>query len=186
MRAHIDQDHRYEHVVRVARCGDALAQRHGLDAAKARIAGLLHDLARLYPAQRLIEESQARGIPIGAFERAHPTVLHAPLGAALAKELFGVEDRQILSAIEKHTLGAADMSPLDCVVYLADSLEPHRTFPEREALWENALVDLRSATIATIENTIDHYRRKGRVPAPQTLAALESLRHQDLEELHHR
>ncbi len=32
-------------------------------------------------------------------------LLHARLGAALARELFGVEDREVLSAIEKHTTG---------------------------------------------------------------------------------
>ena len=44
----------------------------------------------------------------------------------------------------------AEMSPLDCVVYLADSLEPHRKFPERAALWELALRDLTGATRETM------------------------------------
>jgi len=179
VRAHLDQTHRYEHVVRVARCADVLAQHHGADPAKARIAGLLHDLARLYTGPDLIEECERRGFAIAAFERDHPIVLHAPLGAALARERFGIEDQQILSAIEKHTLGAAEMSALDCIIYLADSLEPGRKFPERAQLWKIALVDLRAATIATIENTIHHYQRKDRTPAPQTLAALEALRNQE-------
>ena len=37
----------------------------------------------------------------------------------------------MLSAIEKHTTGAAEMSDLDCVVYLADTIEPGRRFLER-------------------------------------------------------
>jgi predicted HD superfamily hydrolase involved in NAD metabolism len=181
VRAHLDQDRRYEHVVRVARCADVLAQHHGVDAAKARVAGLLHDLARLYGGPRLLEECERRAIPVGSFERSHPVVLHAPLGAALASELFGIEDRDVLSAIAKHTLGAAEMSPLDCIVYLADSLEPKRDFPERDRLWRQALLDLRAATAATIENTIQNHHRKGRTSAPQTIAALEALRSKDQE-----
>lgn len=160
VRDHLGQLHRYEHSVRVARCADVLAQRHGLDAAKARLAGMLHDLARLYSPQRLIAECEARGMPIGTREREHPVLLHAPLGAELARERFGVEDREVLSAIAKHTTGAAPMSPLDCVVYLADSLEPGRRFPERAALWELAARDLQAATRQTIDLSARHRARK--------------------------
>ena len=175
VRAELDQDHRYAHVVRVARCCDLLAQRHGVDSAKARIAGLLHDLARLYAAPRLIEECERRSLAIDPFDRAHPIVLHAPLGAALARERFGISDPEILSAIAKHTLADPEMSPLDCIVYLADSLEPGREFPEREALWRLALLDLDMATAATIANSLEYLRAQGRVPAPRTLAALRAL-----------
>lgn len=156
----IGQEHRYAHSVRVARCAEILAMRHRVSTRKARIAGMLHDLARLYPAQRLIAESQARGFTISPREREHPTLLHARLGAALARERFGIEDPEVLSAIEKHTTGADEMSPLDCVVYLADSLEPHRSFAERSELWELALRDLRAATRETMRLAAVHHARK--------------------------
>jgi predicted HD superfamily hydrolase involved in NAD metabolism len=157
---HIGQRHRYAHSVRVARCAEILAQRHGLDTRKARLAGMLHDLARLYAPQRLIAECEERGMPISLQERAHPTLLHARVGAALARELFAVDDRDVLSAIEKHTTGAAVMSPLDRAVYLADSLEPARTFAERGELWELALRDLEAATLETMRRSAEHYARK--------------------------
>jgi predicted HD superfamily hydrolase involved in NAD metabolism len=160
VREQIDQEHRYAHSVRVARCADILAMRHGVSSGKARVAGMLHDLARLYSAERLIAESQARGFTVSAAEREHPTLLHARLGAALARERFGIEDPEVLSAIEKHTLGAGEMSPLDCVVYLADSLEPHRKFAERKELWELALRDLRAATRETMRLSAVHHARK--------------------------
>jgi len=171
VRAHLEQEHRFGHIVRVARLADVLAQAHGLDARKARTAGMLHDLARLYSNQRLIEECERRAMPIDAFERANPVVLHARLGAELAREQFGVEDPEILSAIAKHTLGAAEMSPLDCVVYLADGLEPLRDFPERTALVALAENDLRAAMAATIGLTMRYLQKKGIAVAPQTAAA---------------
>ena len=174
MRAHLDQDHRYEHSVRVARCAELLAQRHYLDAGKARVAGMLHDLARLYSGPRLLDECERREIPIGEFERHNPIVLHAPLGAALARDEFGIDDPDVLSAIAKHTLGDAEMSPLDCILYLADSLEPGRDFAEREDLWNLALSDLRAAMSMTILASIDYLHAHGREPAPQTLAALHA------------
>ena len=171
MRAHLDQDHRYRHSVRVARCADLLAQRHGLDAGKARLAGMLHDLARLFPESRLLTECRARGMPIDDFERANPTVLHARLGAALAREAFGVADPAVLSAIAKHTTAAGTMSALDCAVYLADSLEPGRNFEGRDELWRLATRDLRAGMRAALLHVTAHLAKKRTPIAPQTFAA---------------
>lgn len=151
-----------------------LARRHGADPGKARLAGMLHDLARLYPAARLVRECELRGIPIDAFSRDHPVVLHAPLSASLARELFGVDDGEVLSAIGKHTLGAERMSPLDCVVYLADALEPGRDFPEREALEELARRDLPGAMHATIASSLRYLSARQLPVAPQTAAAMKT------------
>jgi predicted HD superfamily hydrolase involved in NAD metabolism len=171
VRKHIGQKHRYQHTVRVARCADVLAQRHGLDANKARLAGMLHDLARLYPGPRLISECELRSMPISAFERANPIVLHARLGASIAQEAFGVHDPEVLSAIEKHTVGDEAMSPLDCAVYLADGLEPGRDYPHRRELWDLAYHDLAEGMRAVLQSTLDHLARKGIPIAPQTVGA---------------
>jgi predicted HD superfamily hydrolase involved in NAD metabolism len=171
----------------VARSAELLAMRHGIDARKARIAGLLHDLARLYSGDRLIEECERRGIPIGAFERSHPVVLHAPLSAALAREAYGVTDLEILSAIEKHTLGDAHMSSLDRVVYLADSLEPGRAFAAREALWNLAQRDLHASMRETVAQSLRYLEERGLEPAPQTLAAARTFGLEpEQESIHHR
>ena len=148
-----------------------LAQKHGVDSGKARVAGMLHDLARLYSNARLVDECEMRSMPIGEFERANPVVLHAPLGARIAQEAFGVRDREILSAIEKHTVAAAIMTPLDCIVYLADGLEPGREFRERADLWELATRDLHAAMRQTIKHSLEYLERKGLPVAPQTMAA---------------
>jgi predicted HD superfamily hydrolase involved in NAD metabolism len=171
VRALLGQDYRYEHSVRVARCADLLAQCHGLDAGKARLAGMLHDLARLYTPARLVAECRARGMPIDEFERANPVVLHARLGAAIAHEAFGVDDAEVLSAIEKHTTAAVGMSPLDCALYLADGLEPGRPFPERPALWKLATRSLDEGMRGVLVHTFAYLCRKGIPVAPQTVAA---------------
>jgi predicted HD superfamily hydrolase involved in NAD metabolism len=101
-------------------------------------------------------------------------LLHAKLGAEIAREQFGVDDAEVLSAIEKHTTGAAEMSALDRVVYLADSLEPGRSFAERAALWQIALADLDAAMRGVLHCAIEHNARKGNVTLPATLAAAAS------------
>ncbi|HTJ25453.1 MAG TPA: bis(5'-nucleosyl)-tetraphosphatase (symmetrical) YqeK [Candidatus Limnocylindria bacterium] len=167
----LGQRHRLAHTLRVARMAGRLAVAHGLDAQRARLAGLLHDLARLWPAERLLEESAARGMRLDPFERANPIVLHARLGAELARERFGVDDESVLSAIRKHTVAGATMSPLDAVVYLADGLEPGRRFPERAELAALALRDLEGAMRAVLASSIRYLIGRGLAVAPQTFAA---------------
>lgn len=160
------------------------ARAHGADPGKARTAGMLHDLARLYPAQRLLQECEQRGIPIGRFERENPIVLHAPLSARLAEELFGVSDDEILSAIRKHTLGDGEMSVLDCVVYLADALEPGRDYEGRAETAGLAMRDLAAGMRATIGSSLRYLTQRHLPLAPQTAAAMQTfaLRPAQLEE----
>ncbi|HXP92153.1 MAG TPA: bis(5'-nucleosyl)-tetraphosphatase (symmetrical) YqeK [Candidatus Binatia bacterium] len=172
VRAELGQRHRYAHVLRVTRLAVQIARAHRMDTARALTAGLLHDLARLYSGAQLIEASQARHLAIDAFERANPIVLHARLGAELARERYDVDDPAVLSAMRKHTVGGAEMSPLDCAVYLADGLEPGRDFAERAALAQLALRDLDRAMLAVLRSSAAHLRENGLTVAPQTLAAL--------------
>ena len=113
-------------------------------------------------------------MPIDAFERAHPIVLHARLGAELARECYGVEDEAVLSAIRKHTVAAADMSRLDIIVYLADGLEPGRRFPERAHYARVAERDLEQALRELLSSTIRYLDSRGLETAPQTRAAAEA------------
>jgi predicted HD superfamily hydrolase involved in NAD metabolism len=172
VREQLGQQHRYLHVVRVARLADRLAARHGESPAKARLAGMLHDLARLFPDAVLLAECERRGIPIDEFERANPIVLHARLGAELARERFGVADECVLSAIRKHTLGAAQMSRLDEILYLADGLEAGRGYPGRAELEALAFRDLAAAMIGVIRSSVAGLQARGLPVAPQTFAAL--------------
>jgi predicted HD superfamily hydrolase involved in NAD metabolism len=173
VRAHIDQHHRYAHILRVARTAAALARAHRVDVNRARIAGLLHDLARLYPGDRLLAECGERGMPIDAFERANPVVLHARLGAELARDWFGVTDEAILSAIRKHTVAAATMSPLDEIVYLADGLEPGRDFAGRAENLALAFTDLGAAMRVQLAETLQYQQARGLTTAPQIRAAFD-------------
>jgi len=182
VREHIGQEHRYEHSVRVARMAERLARIHGADTEKARTAGMLHDLARLYSNERLLAECEQRGVPVGDFERQHPIVLHAPLSAELARAEFGASDPEVLSAIAKHTLAGGEMSVLDCVLYLADGLEPGRDYPERAELANLAERDLPGAMRATIESSLRYLSSKHLPIAPQTAAAMRKFGAQPMTE----
>jgi len=69
-------------------------------------------------------------------------------------------------------LAAPDMSRLDSILYLADGLEPGRSFANRAAYEALAFDDLGAAMTAVLRSSIAYLRGRGLEPAPQTLAAL--------------
>ncbi len=174
VRSGLAQEYRFAHVIRVARFAERLASAHGEDSFKARLAGLFHDVARLYSGRQLIDECIVRSLPIDAFERANPIVLHARLGAELVRERFGITDEAILSAIRQHTIPVLPMSRLDVIVYLADALEPGREFAERAEIAATAFRDLHVAMRDVLSSTIRYLERRRLPVAPHTLATREA------------
>lgn len=179
--AEIGQDWRYGHCLRVGRLAARLARRHGVDPRRARLAGLLHDVARLRRPDELLAECERRGLQFDDFERAHPIVLHAPLGAELAREQFGIDDPAIASAVARHTVGALEMEPLDAVLFIADALEPARIFPEREELLQLAFADLERGLLAVYSSTKTYLEARGLQTAPPIEAALRRAARQSLD-----
>ncbi len=169
----LGQRFRYAHVLRVARFAVTLARAHGVDVAQARTAGLLHDLARLYSNERLLAECRERDMAVDAFEAAHPIVLHARVGAEIARDEYGVDDEAVLEAIRRHTVGGTTMTKLDCVIFLADGLEPGRDFNDRPILADLAMRDLNAAMRTMLRSSMAYLRSRGSTVAPVTLAALE-------------
>ena len=117
-------DERFEHSIGVAQTAIELAQRFGQDKDKAYLAGLLHDCAKCYPKEELIKIIQ-NNLSVEECELINPKTFHAPVGAYVAKNVFGVTDEEILSAIRWHTIGKLNMTDFEKVVFVADKIEPN-------------------------------------------------------------
>ena len=116
---------RFEHTLGVMYTAESLAMRYGADMTKAAVAGLLHDCAKCIPNSQKLKMCKKHDIEITEMEEQNPSLLHAKLGAYMAKKAYGVEDEEILSAIRWHTTGKPDMSLLDIIIYMADYIEPY-------------------------------------------------------------
>ena len=117
---------RFLHTQGVKEAAVILAQKFGASQEKAALAGVLHDLAREIPEDKLLQMSYSSNIAVTEIDKAMPVLLHAPVGAALAKKEFNVTDSEILQAIARHTVGSTKMGILDKIIYLADFIEPGR------------------------------------------------------------
>lgn len=80
--------------------------------------------------------------------------LHCHLGPLVASQEYQVEDKDILNAIRNHTTGRENMTSLEKLVYLADAIEPYRSYPGVDELRRLAKIDLDQALLATFDHTI--------------------------------
>lgn len=148
---------RLRHILRVEKMSLDLAVRHRLDPEKAAQAGLMHDLAKFFKPDRLLAMAKADGLLLDPIDEANPHLLHAEVGAIVARNEFGIRDEDVLDAIRNHTLGKPGMGLISCVVYLADGLEPGRgNTPELDELRRVSRQDLIEATWKAADYSIKH------------------------------
>ncbi len=117
-------EERYLHTLGTADCAKELAEKYGLDNEKAYLAGLLHDCAKCFSNEKLLEIIH-KNLHVEECEMLNYKTLHAPVSAFIAEKEFNVTDKEILSAIRWHTLGKLDMTDFEKIVFLADKIEPN-------------------------------------------------------------
>lgn len=163
---------RFIHSVGVANTALRLAKLFGADERKAYVAGLLHDCARQFENEELPAQAERRSIAFGEVERAMPLLLHAYIGAKMISEVYGVDDAEIAQAIWRHTVGAANMTTLDKIIYFADMIEPNRNYPgvdKLRALVETTTLD--EILLTALSESIIFVVQKNSLVHPDTIAA---------------
>lgn len=149
-------EERYSHSLGTADCAAELAKQFGLNEEKAFTAGLLHDCAKCFSNEKLLEIIQ-ENLEVEEAEMLNYKTLHAPVSAYYAKEKFGVTDNEILSAIRWHTLGQIEMSDFEKIIFLADKIEPNTRDKEYSAIIRNYLAEengLNKALLKCYKETI--------------------------------
>jgi nicotinate-nucleotide adenylyltransferase len=157
-------DKRFIHSVSVMETAINLAMHYGIDIEKAAIAGLLHDCAKSLSNKRKLELAVQYSFKLSDAEFENPDLLHAKLGAIVAKEEYGINDSEILNAIDCHTTGKPNMTTLDKIIYIADYIEPKRKpLPRIDYLRELAMKSLDQALVEIIYDTIEHLKQQKRI-----------------------
>lgn len=117
-------EERYIHTLGTAECARELAKKYRLDSEKAYLAGLLHDCAKCFSNDKLLDIIH-KHLQVEECEMLNYKTLHAPVSAYIAEKEFHVTDKEILSAIRWHTLGKLDMTNFEKIIFLADKIEPN-------------------------------------------------------------
>ena len=117
-----EHQHTAKHCAAVALKAKELAESLASDPAKAEQAGYLHDISAVIPNEKRVEFALRQKIEVLVAERKCPMILHQKLSVVIARDLFGIADREILSAIGCHTTLKSKATLLDKVVFLADKI----------------------------------------------------------------
>ena len=151
------------------------------DREKLALAALLHDITKSFTPEEHEAFAESRRLCLPGANTDSPKTLHAVTGAYMAEELFPDEvDDAVFSAIRWHTTGKANMTLAEKLMYLADYIEPTRTFPDCVKLREyfysrigeddkNAVLD--DTLILSFDMTMSELIASGQPIHPDTVAA---------------
>ena len=166
---------RIPHVLGTEQEAIRLAERYGADVEKARVAALLHDCTKRLDMEEQLALCRQYGIRLDALEQQALKLLHAKTGAAIARDVFGVDD-EIYRAIWWHTTGHAGMTLLEKIMYLADYIEPSRDFPGVDKLRAVCYKDLDEGLLMGLEMTIEEMTSMGNPVHHATIEARDALK----------
>ena len=111
-----------KHVEEVADTAVWLAEVYHLDSVKVKLAALLHDISAIMTPQDMYELAKMRGLEIDAAEEKYHFLLHQRISRIIAQEDYGINDSDILDAIECHTTLKKNASMYDKIIFIADKI----------------------------------------------------------------
>ncbi|NLY08497.1 MAG: HD domain-containing protein [Tissierellia bacterium] len=147
---------RWNHTIGVMHVAEELADIYGADKEAAFIAALFHDCAKHQNHDKLINEAIRYGMKLNDDMIHCPDLIHGPLGAIIANVDYGINDKEILSAIKNHTTGKVGMNLLDQIIFVADFIEPGRELFNIEYYRKLAYSNISMAVLEILNNTIKY------------------------------
>lgn len=168
-------EERLEHSVNTSKVARRLAIKYNYNADKAEVAGLLHDCAKDLNYGILKKMVLEYNIKVDEIIQKIPKLLHPLVGATIAGKQFNIQDPVILKAIKAHSTGAAQMSPLDKIIYLSDKIEPLRDMAGVEEVREMAEKDLNRAVLMVLDRGLIYLISKSLLIHPVSVKARNNI-----------
>lgn len=162
---------RYLHSLGVASTAKELALKYGENPEKAEVAGILHDIAKFWDAEKLkvyIRTSRELENDLLLYNE---ELWHGPVASIYVQERFNITDQDIINSIRFHTSGRENMSLLEKIVCLADYIEPMRNFEGIDYIRLLADESIEESLLAALDGTISHLIKSKKKIYPLTLLA---------------
>ncbi|HLS07620.1 bis(5'-nucleosyl)-tetraphosphatase (symmetrical) YqeK [Lentibacillus sp.] len=173
VRPHLKQN-RFEHTLRVAETAVDLAENFGEPVEKIKLAAILHDYAKYFPLEKMAQIIKDNDLPQDLLSY-HHELWHGPVASVIIEKDHGITDADIKNAVRFHTTGRAGMSKFETILFIADYIEPGRSFPGVEDVRRKAHTDLYSALWMALRNTIQFLVGKDSTVYPDTFYAYNDL-----------
>ncbi|MEQ6375838.1 bis(5'-nucleosyl)-tetraphosphatase (symmetrical) YqeK [Bacillaceae bacterium S4-13-56] len=162
---------RYDHTIRVLETALRLGEKMGIDLKKVELSAIFHDYAKYRPKEEMGRWILSEKTLSKDLLQYHHELWHAPVGAILVEREVGILDKDILMAIKSHTTGRVNMSDLEKIIFLADYIEPGRSFPGVDTVREVAQDNINLGCKLALSNTIIFLLSKNQKIYPDTFLA---------------
>ena len=164
-------ENRYMHTLGVVSVARKLAEINGVSEEKAEIAALSHDIAKNIKVKEIKKILKENNVILTEYENKTPALWHSIVGPTVAKEVFKIEDEDILSAIRWHSTGRENMSKLDKIIYIADMIEPSRRFEGLDDIRKETIQKLDRGVLKGLTHSIEYLLSKGQLIDINTINA---------------
>ena len=160
---------RFTHTLGVVEMSEKLAKIYNANIEKCKVAALLHDICKemdMEYIKNICKNNFTNELSEEDLE--NNEILHGFAGAYYVKNELGVDDRDILSAIKYHTVGAKNMSIVAKIVYIADAIEYGRNYPSVVKIREETFKNLDIGILMEIEHKEKYLESIGKKSHPNT------------------
>lgn len=156
---------RFNHSVNVAEACYELAEKYGADKKRCYLAGLLHDVMKEENKDAQREMTLDSGLAPDPAECTAPALWHAVAGAVYVRDVLRIDDEEIIRAIRFHTIGCAEMSLLEKIVYLGDMISEDRDYKDVDKFRKICYDGIDKAmSVALIYNIESVCKKCGHIP----------------------
>lgn len=168
---------RYEHSINVSKmCVELIERLHlNIDIEKAKIAGILHDYAKFCTKDEFEIVVLQYGLDTNMLNKSYK-IWHALLGRYIVEKELDIHDEEILSAIQFHTTGKANMSSLEELLFVCDFIEIGRIGEQFSKARDIAFVNLKKAIFYILDYSFKYIVERGFVVDDLTRDALDYYR----------
>lgn len=165
------KESRYIHTMGVVECAVKLAELNNIDPKRSETAALIHDAAKYMDIEKQKEMIKEHGYDIDEVMEESPQLLHGVTASILGKDMMGIEDDDLLSAVRYHTTGKRNMTTLEKIIYIADYIEPNRDFPGVDEIRKITFENLDEGVLKGLSNSIIYVVKNGNMIHPLSLEA---------------
>jgi nicotinate-nucleotide adenylyltransferase len=148
---------------------------NGANLEKLALAALLHDCAKHVGREETLKLFHEGAIALTPEDQVYPAIWHGTVAAHFAQVHWGITDKDVLQAVEHHTLGCKNPSKTLQILMCADFCEPTRTHPYAEELQGLVRQDLRKGLIKILKLKIEDLVGKDQNPHRRIYSTIESL-----------
>lgn len=161
---------RFEHCIGVSKTAQKLAELNHYDEDKAALAGFIHDYAKQVSVEEYREVIKTKGFDQDLLNW-NRSIWHGIVGTYFIQRDLKITDSEILTAVRRHTTADVEMTTLDKIVFMADYIEPGRSFPGVEEARKITYANLDKGVGYQLAHTLEFLIEKRNKIYPRTLDA---------------